>query len=1582
MSDSLTHTLNEHLRDAMLAFYLTAALAEDATIKRLKLAETLKTTDDLYAHWLIDPQVSQAVPTTLIASAITSLQHYITAIFMGIEPGYETGGIGPSQEKTWNDTLQTYSLWRAHQQLRHYPASYLSPSLRQGKTDSFQQLENELSQFRIEAEPLSKAVQGYLNRFEELASIKTLNGYIDGDTANLADSVYYFVGKSRSENTFYWRSLDLSQRDKAASNATHKPYPTAWSNWKKIHLPLGGEPIPEQSIRPVFFNGRLFVVWVECIKPLTPLTDFTPLRGRGETETENEYAHRLETQMRNHYVQLRMNFSFCKLDGSWSAPQTCIQDYCVLQSIMNLNKEQLMGGITSLAFLDTATQPSSLFLGLCAVPEASDAPSRIGESATYFYQAVQMDQHFNISWVQSIGGARTLWPWKMNPELAGRYLTLFAQHNKRNFQFRAPQTSQVRLKHVHNLTPHPGSDGWDFDRTQDNIGNLGPDDIQLNTTTSVIEVTSRLAKSFESHRTVTLTSLSTLASFTLILSTRKKNGDTVFALGDASKIVFDIYQPILDIASTSIRLTFDYKTAGISHTDFIRDKDNASLTLVFPATGLAPTSTQSGLISLSNAFISQETFEYFFNTPDAPSLIKLAFHDCTGDKRHLRDVHLNNCRVMQAQRRYKPVLMYPVWQNHALPLHVHRGNTVLIGMTENPRHDLHDTFTELLVPHPLKLQVELDPATLRPYAEKPNGNETITLINGVLILETSHQHSGATILGYALKAVSVAVDIQRGGQTLAIPVAPGIRLGPPSSGGTAEFIDFKDSIITDTGPDLKRAPIRTNTCVANLLTKTANDGLHRLLALPSHTWREPTLLKGSDDKPLDFQGAYSRYFWELFLYLPWLLAHRLNVEHQHAEAESWLRYLFEPANTSTTLKTLRDCWRLPALLHDQVEPNYAMAAPNDPNQLALGNPVYFRQALYLLYVDILLNRGDAAYRRLTRDSLAEAKLCYIRTKRLLGPRPPVNPIDPWSATTLGQLKASTFKPSPKADTSTVTKLCRSLSADLLMRWDKVEARLHNLRHYLDLTGNPLNLQLYAATLTPQMLLTAYAHGGGAPRSVHTSPPPHNAHYRFNVILGYALQMVDNLTQLGTTLLSLLERKEHAQLLETQQQHAWELATLSVEQQAQALQLDTKNRQALLAGRKLVQGRVTFFETQLKAGLTQGEVRATEEYRESAKWELAAAGAQAAAGLAMLLPNIFGTANGGVRFEGAFHATHAALQGMANDKRSEATGLDRCEQFARRAQEWQHALDQARLELAQVDAQLKAYTQQEDINRLQLRLAEASLAQARTLYDMLGKRFTASQLYQWLNDQLASVYFQAYDSTLSLCLTAQACWQEERAQWDQHFIAPHQWSNKYRGLSAGEGLKLNLLTMSNAYLTHNERLLEICKTVSLRQLCEREPAATEDQTWEAFHAALVSRGSVTFKLTHKAFENDYPNHYLRRIKTVSVSLPATLGPYEDVKALLTQTASTVYLTPSAAANAPARHDLRVRQEIALSNGLNDSGLFTLSFENDERYLPFEYTGAISSWQLTFPNHKDQNALLNSLTDIIVHVRYTAKRGGQQ
>src|SRR5262249_11573894 len=68
-----------------------------------------------------------------------------------------------------------------------------------------------------------------------------------------------------------------------------------------------------------------------------------------------------------------------------------------------------------------------------------------------------------------------------------------------------------------------------------------------------------------------------------------------------------------------------------------------------------------------------------------------------------------------------------------------------------------------------------------------------------------------------------------------------------------------------------------------------------------------------------------------------------------------------------------------------------------------------------------------------------------------------------------------------------------------------------------------------------------------------------------------------------------------------------------------------------------------------------------------------------------------------------------------------------------------------------------------------------------------------------------------------------------------------------------------------------------------------------------------------------------------------------------------------------------------EAIATSSGQNDAGVFELNFR-DERYLPFEFAGAVSRFRIELPpenNFFDMDAL----SDVILHVNYTAREGGE-
>ena len=102
-------------------------------------------------------------------------------------------------------------------------------------------------------------------------------------------------------------------------------------------------------------------------------------------------------------------------------------------------------------------------------------------------------------------------------------------------------------------------------------------------------------------------------------------------------------------------------------------------------------------------------------------------------------------------------------------------------------------------------------------------------------------------------------------------------------------------------------------------------------------------------------------------------------------------------------------------------------------------------------------------------------------------------------------------------------------------------------------------------------------------------------------------------------------------------------------------------------------------------------------------------------------------------------------------------------------------------------------------------------------------------------------------------------------------------------------------------------------------------------------------------------------------SVTVVYPSP-GKFDNVKATLTLAQQPGPVRPQATSAATTREDpvgadprfvydyAAVPQKIALGNAQDDPGLFVTAIASnlsDQRYLPFENAGAISSWHLEMP-----------------------------
>jgi hypothetical protein len=190
--------------------------------------------------------------------------------------------------------------------------------------------------------------------------------------------------------------------------------------------------------------------------------------------------------------------------------------------------------------------------------------------------------------------------------------------------------------------------------------------------------------------------------------------------------------------------------------------------------------------------------------------------------------------------------------------------------------------------------------------------------------------------------------------------------------------------------------------------------------------------------------------------------------------------------------------------------------------------------------------------------------------------------------------------------------------------------------------------------------------------------------------------------------------------------------------------------------------------------------------------------------------------------------------------------------------------------------------------------------------------------------------------------------------------------------SGERLYADLKRMEIAYLETDIREYEISKSISLVLF----------DPWALI--ALKETGRCTISLPEAYFNMDYPGHYFRRLKSVSLLIPCVTGPYTSVNCTLTLVNSKVRTDNKAnsstdyASDAHFLTNYAATQSIATSTAQNDSGLFEVNFQ-DPRYLPFEGAGAISTWQIELP--PDCNAFdFETISDVVLNIKYTARDGG--
>jgi hypothetical protein len=151
--------------------------------------------------------------------------------------------------------------------------------------------------------------------------------------------------------------------------------------------------------------------------------------------------------------------------------------------------------------------------------------------------------------------------------------------------------------------------------------------------------------------------------------------------------------------------------------------------------------------------------------------------------------------------------------------------------------------------------------------------------------------------------------------------------------------------------------------------------------------------------------------------------------------------------------------------------------------------------------------------------------------------------------------------------------------------------------------------------------------------------------------------------------------------------------------------------------------------------------------------------------------------------------------------------------------------------------------------------------------------------------------------------------------------------------------------------------------------------------------LRMSGYCEIEIPEEWFDLDFPGHINRTIKSVSISIPCVSGPYSSIPVTLSLKGKTKRRKDTTGAPLEVGNPPCIRAAFSVSQ--NDSGTFEANMR-DERYLPFEGAGAISTWSVSLFNSKETTSGFtppelasfdpDSISDVILHIKYTAQDSG--
>jgi len=714
------------------------------------------------------------------------------------------------------------------------------------------------------------------------------------------------------------------------------------------------------------------------------------------------------------------------------------------------------------------------------------------------------------------------------------------------------------------------------------------------------------------------------------------------------------------------------------------------------------------------------------------------------------------------------------------------------------------------------------------------------------------------------------------------------------------------------------------------------------------------------------------------------VARALRTHCSFEAALKWYRLAFDPLN--------EDCTWVECIQNEKTGSNQISAGSEGEggstaccDSTDVTAAIAKNRSIVLDFLETLREWGDAAMRRNSPEVFQQARLLFDTMELILGKRP---------------LSLQLPEPANPQTVANYVPDFAPLNPRLLDLYDITRDRLSLIHACLNAArlrnGHPrCDMPYFGNSALREGWRTREENCCDDDDWCYLHSP-----YRFTFLIQKAEEYAAQVRELGGQLLSAFEKGD-----------AEYLASLRANQERELLDLQLAARQdqwrdadwqveALQKTKAVSQANLAYYNLLIQNGLITGEIAYQDLTIASTVLRGAGDVLEGIAGGMAAVPNTFSGVAGfggsplfyvqlpiGEPLSQVFSIAARVMNGLSAIAGATA-GLELTEAgWQRRLDEWNHQVQILIIEIQQIERQILGAQRRRDQALQDLNVHQRQIEHSVEVLNFLRDKFTAHDLYLFLQKETMDLHRKMYDLARRRARQAERAFNLERGHTTRRFIPEETWNSLQEGLMAGERLDVALRHMEKAYFDENVREYELTKHISLREHFPLE------------FLRLRTTGYCEIDIPEWMFDQDYPGMYMRRIKNVTLTIPCVTGPFNNVNCRLTLLRSVTRIDPRL--DPPAhrcccdrRHlseyelcpcDPRaVRQyaaleAIATSSGKNDSGMFEMNFR-DERYLPFEYLGAISRWRIELPRENNYHDP-DTLADAIICFYHTAREGGE-